>query len=160
MPHLKKIAVNKNRVKPFKSRLFILSLLFLSACINENEERKDKALSKQAEDKKAPEEKKASRNMAKVAPVQGLYVFIDCDPVCEYETLGIITNKALEEIQNAGKNKNFIVGAPDDHTAFQNASFPELKRRMIQAVKDSFPEADAVILRGQLSDYKAIKFIE
>lgn len=76
----------------------------------------------------AQEEIKIKNSTAEVSQVQGLYIFVKCKPVKEYEYLGTV--------------KGAFVGS---------AEFDKLMEGVIKKAKKKFPEANALIFDGMIA---------
>jgi len=80
-----------------------------------------------------------NKNQAKVSQYQGLYLFVDCDPLKETRYLGTIKIK----------------------TSFSSAQYSSLRDKLIKKSKGDFPDAKGLIIKfvsGGADTGDAIKF--
>lgn len=80
-----------------------------------------------------------NKNQAKVSQYQGLYLFVDCEPIKETKYLGSVTSKIT----------------------FSSAQYTSLRDKLIKKCKSDFPEAKGLIFKfvnGGTDTGDAIKF--
>ena len=80
-----------------------------------------------------------NKSTGEVNPERGIYLYIDCNPVLPYETLGEVKGR------------------------WHDTSFRDVKTSMAINVKKKYPDADAVIIyyvSGGIDRGEAIKFKE
>jgi hypothetical protein len=82
-----------------------------------------------------------NKNQAKVTQYQGLYLFVDCEPINKTKYLGTIKSKM----------------------SFSSSQYSSLRDKMIKKCKKDFPDAEGLILKfvsGGTDTGDAIKFDE
>ncbi|MBN1184750.1 MAG: hypothetical protein JXB49_20860 [Bacteroidales bacterium] len=99
----------------------------------------------------------ASKDMAEVDRVNGLYVFIKSEPLKEYDYLGTYTTKWFMEVEKFTnlKGKN-LLEIMDEVT--ETIDFNEKIEKTVDEVKKEYPKADAVVFDTKMSSCKIIRF--
>jgi hypothetical protein len=110
-----------------------------SSCWKEEEEGGEQQ--QQEEQQIHGEENAENKNQAKVTQYQGLYLFVDCEPINKTKYLGTIKSKM----------------------SFSSSQYSSLRDKMIKKCKKDFPDAEGLILKfvsGGTDTGDAIKFDE
>lgn len=107
------------------------------------------------------EEEESSVNdygLCKAEKVKGIYVFINANPVAEYQYLGTVTSEFWKELEiTKGQKVGEVLFriSKDIKTA---VTFSEIIAKQLDKVKEEYPEAEAVIFHNKLSQCDAITF--
>jgi hypothetical protein len=102
---------------------------------------------------------KKENSLSHVYQTQGIYVFIASRPIIEYTVIDKISNDALEDINNAGKEKKLLGKILEGAVAtYENMTFSELRDKMVSQAKKQYDDFDAIIFENKLSEAKIIRF--
>lgn len=105
---------------------------------------------------------KLQKREAGVDKVQGLYIFILSEPKLDYEPLGEIRNNIGEQLGDAtdGKKKFGDIVEGIFSTAANNADFQKLLNHMATRARETYPNADGILFKFNMSQGTVIKFKE
>lgn len=112
---------------------------------------------------KESEESKITNEYAKVAKLQGLYVFVESSPAREYETLGQVTTEDyVSQVEASNKNKKALKAGLDMLlTTVKNIKYSEKLDMLVSNAKEQYQgEVEGIIVNGGLKSCEAIKFKE
>lgn len=110
---------------------------------------------------KEPSENKITNEYAKVAKMQGLYVFIESSPAREYETLGQVTTEDyVSQVEASNKNKKALKAGLDMLlTTVKNIKYSEKLDMLVSNAKEQYHgKVQGIIVNGNLKSCEAIKF--
>ncbi|MEQ8474508.1 MAG: hypothetical protein RIC35_25140 [Marinoscillum sp.] len=98
------------------------------------------------------------KNSANVNQVNGLYVFVYCQPQVKYEVKGTITSDFGNQMKDAtSKDQKFgkrLLGALA--TTVENVDFGSKLEMMVKKAKDEYPDANGIVFEGEMDKAKVI----
>lgn len=130
------------------SLLLLIPVLLFSCEMNESKSKESVA-------------SKITNASAKVAKMQGLYVFIESSPSKEYETLGQVTTEDyVSQVEASNKNKKPLKAGLDMLlTTVKNIKYSEKLAMLVSNAKEQYQgEVEGIIVNGNLMSCEAIKF--
>lgn len=105
---------------------------------------------------------KYAENDAKVSKINGLYVFIESEPICSdcYDVIGEMKGESVVDMANSvgiGKEKWTKVVNNIFNKSREKLTLSEQLREMTELVKEKYSNANGIIMRGKFNRCEVIK---
>ena len=106
---------------------------------------------------------KPTDDLAKIDPIQGIYIFIGCEPVKDFDIVDTISHDVFADIASSGKGKKLLGKVLEGAiTTYENISFNELRNKMIEEAmkmkKKKNIDFDGLYFHDKLTECELIKF--